>query len=364
MAFAPDGSLWLGAADAAVCRFDVDQGRCADFYRGAPGMAEGPLTSLAVDADGAVYYTTRGNGYAAFDGDQWRTQAVRRPLLLGNRIQALAGDGEGSLWAATEVGVQRLVEGEPPELSAAADIGMAAADVRALHAGPAKGLWVGGAGGASFFDGSDWQRLTGDDGLAGSVVQAITTDSEGRTWFGTDQGISIWNGASFFTIDKQSGLPSDDIRALAADPEGVWIGTAGGGLYRFAGNQLQLLNRQNVGLPSDHITQLAVAPDGALWIGSDGGLARFAGGVLTPVEALGERVITSLATSASGEVWAGVADEGAFYGNGERWTQLTLADRLPSRRISALLAEENAAGSSIWIGGEDGGVMRFQRQAE
>ena len=105
------------------------------------------------------------------------------------------------------------------------------------------GMWVGGAGGASFFDGSGWQMLTPRDGLTGSTVQAITVDGEGRTWFGTDQGISIWNGSSFFTIDKQRGLPSDDIRALAADPGGVWIGTAGGGLYRFSGSQLQLLNQ-------------------------------------------------------------------------------------------------------------------------
>jgi ligand-binding sensor domain-containing protein len=276
----------------------------------------------------------------------------------------LAADATGNLWAATEAGVQRLAEGELPELYPATDVGMAATDIRALHAGRDDGMWVGGAGGASFFDGSDWQMLTGDDGLTGTAVQAITVDNEGRTWFGTDQGISIWNGSSFFTIDRQRGLPSDDIRALAADAEGVWIGTAGGGLYRFAGSQLQLLNRQNVGLPSDTVTQLAVGPDGALWIGSDRGLASFAGGVLTLVDELGERAITSLAATQNGEIWAGVAEDGVFYGDGARWTQLTLADRLPSPHIAALLAEESAAGSTVWMGGQDGGIMRFLRQAE
>jgi ligand-binding sensor domain-containing protein len=368
MAFAPDGSLWLGADNATdsvfICRFDVAQGRCADFYQGAPGMAAGPLTSLSVDAGGAVYYTTAGNGYAIFNGDNWRTLAVRRPALLGNGVRALAADGAGNLWVATEAGVQRLANGESPELFAGEDVGIAAADVRALHPGPDNGVWVGGAGGASFFDGSSWQKLTGDDGLVGTTVQAIAVDSEGRTWFGTDQGISIWNGSSFFTIDKQRGLPSDDIRALAADPEGVWIGTAGGGLYRFAGSQLQILNKQNVGLPSDTISQLAVGPDGALWIGSDRGLARLAEGRLNSVKELGERAVTSLAVTEAGEIWAGVADEGLFYGDGSQWTQLTLADHLPSRRISTLLAQANGAGSTVWIGGEDGGVMSFQSPQE
>jgi ligand-binding sensor domain-containing protein len=363
MAFAPDGTLWLGSADATVCRFDVEQGRCADFYQAEPGMAAAPLTQLAVDTGGDVYYTTAGNGYAVFDGDNWRTLAVRRPSLLGNRVQALARDAAGSLWVATEVGVQRLPDGgtggEAPELFPATDVGITATDVRALHAGPDNRVWAGGAGGASFFDGNGWEMLTGDDGLTGTVVQAITVDGEGRTWFGTDQGISIWNGSSFFTIDEQRGLPSDDIRALAADDDGVWIGTAGGGLYRFAGSQLQLLNRQNVGLPSDNITQLAVGPDGALWIGSDRGLARFADGILTEIEEVGERAIISLAVTQNGEIWAGVADDGMFYGDGQRWAQLTLADRLPSRSISAVLAQASGTGSTVWVGGQDGGIMRF-----
>ena len=372
MAFGADGSLWLGAADATVCRFDAARGRCADYYRpGAntgAGMAAGPLTSLAVDTGGDVYYTTGGNGYAVFDGDKWRTFTVRRPALLGNRIQALATDAGGSLWAATEAGVQRLdgsdANSTSPELFTAEDVGMAAADVRVLHPGGDNGMWVGGAGGASFFDGSNWQTLTARDGLVGNVVQAVTVDGEGRTWFGTDAGISIWNGSSFFTIDKARGLPSDDIRTLASDADGVWIGTAGGGLYRFSGSQLQLLNRQNVGLPSDNITQLAVGPDGALWIGSDLGLARLADGSLSAVKELAKRAVTSLAVTGNGEVWAGSGSEGVFYGDGSRWTQLTLADRLPSLRISALLAAEDAGGSTVWIGGQDGGVIRFQRQQE
>ena len=372
LAFAPDGSLWLGAADATVCRFDVVEGRCADLFRpgsnDGAGMAAGPLTSLAVDSGGTVYYTTAGNGYALYDGETWRTFAVRRPALLGNRVQALATDAADDLWVATEAGVQHLASSNSgtasPELFSAEDVGMAAADVRVLHPGVANGMWVGGAGGASFFDGSGWQMLTPGDGLIGSTVQAITVDGEGRTWFGTDQGISVWNGSSFFTIDKQRGLPSDDIRALTADQDGVWIGTAGGGLYRFSGSQLQILNEQNVGLPSDNITKLAMGPDDALWIGSDLGLARLADGSLTSVRELAERAVESLAVTGNGEIWAGVDSDGIFYGDGTAWTLLTLADRLPSPHISALLAAAGASGSTVWIGGEDGGAMRFERQGE
>jgi ligand-binding sensor domain-containing protein len=272
--------------------------------------------------------------------------------------------------------------------------------VAALHAAPAGDVWVGGTvagetgaeAAAARFDGGSWELLTAAEGLAGTVVQAVAADADGRTWFGSDAGISVWDGNRFFVIDRARGLPSDDIRALAADTEGVWIGAAGGGLYRFAGSQLQLLNRENVGLPSDTITHLALGPGGTLWIGSDAGLARLAGGELAVVEEIGERAITSLAVTAGGEVWVGVGDEGMFYSDGRRWTELTLADRLPARRVTAVVAapaplsadgagdsagdnagdntgsrtEDNPAitgegESTVWLGGQEGGIMRFQQ---
>jgi ligand-binding sensor domain-containing protein len=364
MAFAPDGALWIGSTEAEICRFDVEQGGCTEFFAGEEGMAGGPLTSLAVDAGGSVYYTTWGSGYAVYDGSGWRTQVVRDPSLIGNQVRALAAGEDGDLWAATEAGVQRLVEEQAAELLDRSPSGIDLRAVTALAAereeGGDGGLWVGGPGGAAFYDGSGWQPYTSADGLAGDDVRTIAVDAAGRTWFGTDRGISVWNGSSFFTIDRARGLPSDDIRALAADEDGVWIGAEGGGLYRYAGNQLQLLNRQNVGLPSDNVSALAVGPDGALWIGTDRGLARLAEGELVVDDDLGEQAITGLAVSSLGDVWAAAGDEGLFFYDGERWTQLTLADRLPSQRITALLAD----GDTVWLGGAEGGITRYRQSPE
>jgi ligand-binding sensor domain-containing protein len=363
---AEDGTLWLGSQAAEVCRFDPGEGRCVEFYRPetTAGMAAGPLTSLAIDAAGAVYYTTAGSGYAVLEDGAWRTAAVRTPRLAGNEVRALARDAGGSLWAATNTGVQRTTATGAPVLFTADDTGITPEDVGGLGAGPDGEVWVGGSNAAGAaagrFDGRIWQQLTAEDGLAGSVVQAIAVDAEGRTWLGSDDGISVWDGSSFFVIDREQGLPSADIRALAADPDGVWIGTAGGGLYRFAGSQLQLFNRQNVGLPSDTILHLAEGPDGTLWIGADQGLAQLADGELTQVEAVGERPVSALAVTDTGDVWTATGDGALLYGDGEGWVELTLANPLPGPQIAALLAE----GASVWLGGETGGIMRFDRQTD
>ena len=253
-------------------------------------------------------------------------------------------------------------ENEPPLLFDAEASGISPLGIQTLHRGADGGIWVGGRQGASFYAGDEWETLDTAGGLASNNVQAITIDGDGRVWFGSDRGISIWNGSSFFVINAEQGLPSEDIRALAADADsatsdgdGVWIGTAGGGLYRFAGNQLQLFNARNVGLPSDTITALATGSDGALWIGTDRGLAQLADGAVSPVEALGEAAIAALAVAENGDVWVARAGGGVFWGRGEQWSELSVQDGLPAARITAIAVN----GDQVWLAGQDGGISVF-----
>lgn len=351
-----DGALWLGAADGTVCRFDPVAEQCDAFFRDAAGMVAGPLTNLTVDRTGQVYYGSAGNGFAGYDGSRWRSYVKPGELLAGNRIKALAADEEGSLWVATEQGIQRFAQpGEAGTRFDNSNSGIAPLGVRTLHPGVGGGMWVGSMQGASFYDGEGWTTFSTTDGLAGNTVQAIAADSSGRTWFGTDQGLSIWNGEIFFNIARERGLPSDDISALAASGDAMWIGTAGGGLYRFENSQLQLLNRDNVGLPSDVITALAQGDDGVLWIGTSQGLARLEGGTLSLAEPVGNAGVTALAVTPAA-VWVGTAGDGAWYFDGSNWLRLTAADGLPTDHITAMLADANA----LWIGGQDGGVVRFE----
>ena len=206
-------------------------------------------------------------------------------------------------------------------------------------------LWIGGAG-AGVWDGTAWRVYTTTDGLAGASVRAISEDSRGRIWLGADAGISIWNGQSFFNLTSETGLPSADIRALLADGDAMWIGSAGGGLYRFVGNQLEVRNTDNTNLPSDVITALALTDAGTLFVGSDAGLAELRDGVIAAVPTLGARAVTQLLAYA-GSVWVGVAEDGLFYDAGAGWQQETTAGALPANQVTALAAAAN----TVWVGG-------------
>ena len=357
LALADDGALWLGDIDGAVCRFDPTTRTCTAAFRGEAGMASAPLTSLTLDADGQVYFTTAGDGFSSYDGADWERFARPVAGIRGNAVRAATVDADGALWVVTEAGVQRVVApNRPPVLTP--DSPIAPASIQAIYAGDNGDIWIGGAG-AARWDGRAWTTYTLTDGLACAVVQTLAADSRGRIWLGTDTGVSIWNGESFFNLTRDTGLPSADIRALLADGEAMWIGSAGGGLYRFERNQLEVLNVDNMNLPSDTITALALTDDGGLLVGTDAGLAELREGVAAPVPEIGERAVTQL-LARDDTRWVGTVADGLFYDVGAGWQQETTDGVLPSNRVTALAAVEDA----VWVGGATGGLARYDLSIE
>jgi ligand-binding sensor domain-containing protein len=358
LAAADGGDLWIGSSRGEICRFDPVRVACQDFYAGEPGMVAGELTSLSIGGDGAIYYTTAGGGVSMYAGGRWRAFVIPDEPLFGNEIHSMAEASDGNVWVATERGIQAI--------NPATDIivrqftrdnsALSSATKEVLHPEPEGGVWFGALG-ASYFNGISWRSYTTADGLAGSLVQTIATDSQGRTWFGTESGLSIWNGSTFFNLTRENGLPSDNIIALLADDEIMWISAAGGGLFRFEKNQLQLFSAENSALPSNTISAMAIDEDGALLLGHARGLARFEDGEVTPIPEVAGYAVSAIATAPGGAIWVGTAGDGLLYFDGEAWTAAPSAVQPPSPQITNILV---GADGSVWIGSRSGGLIRYQ----
>lgn len=347
-----EGEIWLGDIDGAICRFDPASASCVEVFRNADGLPTAPITRLVLANDGQLYVASAGDGFSVFDGSSWRHFWRTNQGIAGNAIAALTVDGDGALWAATNAGVQRIVAPtRAPDMLP--DSGIEPSTVRAIYAARNGSLWIGGDG-ASVWNGAAWTLFTTEQGLAGATVHAIAEDSRGRIWLGADAGVSIWNGAAFVNLTSETGLPSADIRTLLADGAAMWIGSAGGGLYRFASNQLEVFTVENIGLPSDTVTALATDSDGVLYVGTDAGLAAMRAGVATPLTGFDERAISQILTL-DGSIWVGSANDGLFFDLGDGWQQETTAGALPDNHITALAAADNA----LWIGGASGGMLRY-----
>ena len=83
--------------------------------------------------------------------------------------------------------------------------------------------------------------------------------------------------SGFETYSLEDGLPQSEIIALIQTHEGaIWVGTNGGGMARFNGEEFEVYNKSD-GLPDNIITSLYEDDDHILWIGSSTGLTRFDG---------------------------------------------------------------------------------------
>ena len=350
-----NGTIWIGSDQTQLCRFDPGVEGCISFYREEEGMAAEPLTSLMIDTDGEVYYTTAGGGISAFDGTAWRQLLIPDEVTPGNTIHQIVQAPDDSLWLAGDGGATHFVPDSdtPVESYTPANSDLPAVNVRVILP-TADGVWFG-TDGAAFFDGTTWTTYGADEGLTGSVVQAITVDDQNRIWLGTNAGLSIWTGTTFFNLTGENGLPDEDIMALQSDGDAVWIGTRSGGLLRFQDNQLQLFNRSNSSLPGDSIAALALTASGELLVGSDQGLARYRENQLTLDPALAEQAIVALAPAPNGEIWVATATNELLYFNGVEWLAAP-TDQLPAPEITSLMFDAEGA---LWIGAAQGGMVRY-----
>jgi ligand-binding sensor domain-containing protein len=350
-----DGAIWIGSDQTQLCRFDPGVEGCIAFYREEEGMAASPLTSLMIDMDGTVYYTTAGGGISIFDGAEWRQLLILDEITPGNTIRQVIQAPDGAYWLAGNGGATRYLPGSDPPVQSytPANSPLPSLNVNAIL--PTEtGVWFG-TGDVTYYDGVTWTTYGSEEGLTGNLVQAMAADAQKRIWIGTNAGLSIWTGTAFFNLTSSNGLPSEDITALQSDGDAVWIGTRGGGLLRFQDNQLQLFNRSNSSLPGDTISALARTPAGDVLIASDQGLARYDGNQLTVYPELAGQAITALAAAPHGAVWVATAGHELRYFNGIEWNS-TPTDRLPAPEIATLMADADGA---LWIGSAQGGLARY-----
>ncbi|MEZ4806274.1 MAG: two-component regulator propeller domain-containing protein [Flavobacteriales bacterium] len=245
-------------------------------------------------------------------------------------------------------------------------------------------LWFGTKGSGVFrYNGRSFTELTERDGLCSDQVQAVIQDHAGVLWFGTPKGLCRYDRGAFSSIplpfrDTTGGwldevypvMDPNAVHALAEDKKGdLWIGTAGGGAYRydrkaFTPYLTDIGTKQTDGRTYNWIPSIEVDAEGQLWFASmsHGGAMRFTEGTFTqflPKDGLSDDMIRTIYTDRSGNVWFGFNGNRAsgltVYREGT-FTTHTAEDGLCDPSIHALF--EDSSGK-LWIGSGRGSLCVF-----
>lgn len=170
---------------------------------------------------------------------------------------------------------------------------------------------------------------------------------------------------NFRSYSVADGLAQSQVYAICEDSRGyLWLGTRGGGVSRFDGNEFRNFKTYD-GLINDFVRTIETDHDGNVWIGTDEGACIFNGVSFSEVKLPGSpHTVRSIVCAADGKTWIATEDTGLFvlnngdvslYREGARDSKSKF-DILPSAWVNNVYEDTDG---SIWVGTARG-AMHFK----
>ena len=320
--------LLLLAAPAAASPSDT--GYTLTSWTQYEGLPAARVWAITQDPDGYIWIGTDA-GLVRFDGVDfvvWRD--LRDAPLPRREVTALYSARDGSLWVGFGIhgGIARIRGGEVVRYDEAD--GIASGFVTFITEDQRGAIWAGGLDGLHGFDGNRWTRLEPRSGLPeGPTVEAYR-DRDRNLWVSHAAGVFRQVGAAEFRADPAPAAFGSVLARAVLDASastwrstpnrfgflrdrhgGVWVGTAGRGLWmgREAGEtELPVVSNVTVqdGLSSDVVQALFEDREGHVWVGTQSGLHQFSPRRVTPVTVPG--LVRAVEATPDGSIWAGTYD--------------------------------------------------------
>ncbi|MBK8792838.1 MAG: diguanylate cyclase [Holophaga sp.] len=351
----PDGQILVGMSQGLF------QQKADGSFQPLAGYGEGGVTALWSRPGGAGIWVaswTHSRSTVRFmDSTGWKTLDGTKGFT-GERMDALAMDGRGVIWARSLKNLWMITPGhsafEPlePRLPETSQKGF-------LYVDPRGQLWVTTTKGLYRNLGGRWERLCAADGLPKDTLHAAMEDREGSLWAAAEGAYRLQGGGVLRAYSIADGFPNEVVWSIARNRAGdLFVGTDGG-LVQAKDSGWKLVP----GTANFQVRTIVQAPDAALFLAGGpeilrvdpkGGVQRFgsAHGIITSGR------IYRLLFDRRGDLWAAADGGGLLKGQGQgtKWTfqHQTLPEGTATERIQDLF--EDASGR-LWATGEKGLVM-------
>lgn len=196
---------WTGGylpfwSDGSLVRYNDTTWTCWSNFEGY--LPNDRVNAIAFDKLGRVWAGTD-EGIAMYDGTEWHTYTSANTPMPVDRIYGIAVDTLNRIWATygspveIEGGVARF-DGVEWVLFNSDNSGLATSEVFDIGIAPDQHVWLGTNVGIIEFDGLNWitynvvnSELTADD------IQSLCVDTEGKVWAGTNSAVDVWDGTAW-----------------------------------------------------------------------------------------------------------------------------------------------------------------------
>jgi ligand-binding sensor domain-containing protein/signal transduction histidine kinase len=347
-AFTP-GDHGAGAMLAVDSVYQLAGGKFVNYpLQGAPS----PLTARTVlrDRNGGLWIGTQAHGIVhSFGGKTFLfTQADG---LTGDLVVALFEDREGTIWVATQKGLDQFRQSPVGSLSENA--GFSSATPTSILAARDGSVWIGTAGGLNRWKDGRMKvyRTQSDPGLPDDSIQSLFEDESGRLWVSGFRGLAVFANGRFTAVPS---VPAGIVHAIAGDNRGglwlsMWLTANDSGLVHLVDGKIRehVPWRELGGGPG---SGLAPDPDGGVWTGLlSGGIAYFRAGQIRKLPLIDgggrSRRLLELGRDRDDSLWA-AAENGLNHIKNGRVATLTVGNGLPCDAVHWIIEDDR---SSYWL---------------
>ncbi|HRH42853.1 MAG TPA: two-component regulator propeller domain-containing protein [Pyrinomonadaceae bacterium] len=363
------GGLWFADFDKLVYLKD---GKISE-YGEKDGYPQNIFAHrLWQESDGSLWFATgnynfSGVGLVRFKDGKLTKFGIEHGLS-NDRIFDVFKDREGTIWLATDKGLNQLRPQIITSLSKAD--GLVHNETYPILQARDGSIYIGTVGGLSHYqDGKFTNTILHpkNDPKGVSIIQSLYEAEDGRLWVGTI--------GSFFVIEN--GKPRDisnifdvknDVMAIIADKQkNLWFATQHNGIYQYRDEKLIANYKTGQGLASNDVKVIYEAKDGTLWFGTYGGIsvAKCGSGNTdckfknyTIADGLGSNLVRSIAEDADGTMWFGTYDGGLSRFKEGRFFNFNTENGLYNNGVFAIMEDNNG---NFWMSSNKG-IFRVNKQ--
>lgn len=340
----PDGDLLVGLRNGLL---RWSKGRCVRVAA-ADGMT---VSALAYAPDGSIWVGTFGDGLLRIGRDGTNDHYDEQSGLLQKNIRTLLVDDKGRLWVGTKFGANLIEQGRIRSFTV--HQGMPNDNIWGLHQDRSGNIWLGTDGaGVLRYAGEAFVNYTMSDGLCSDLVMCLVPDQRGDVWLGTyGNGICRMDGMAMLTT--HDGLPNNTVWCGVQRPDGVLVFGTSNGLCRII-NGLVAPVDSTTDLPGERILSLHLSASGDLWCGTrDQVVVVKAGGGLDRHQSFHDvplRSVRSIHTTQDGSIWL-ATDLGVVRKRGQTVDTWSAPSGLSDNTVFCLLPDGKGR---MWAGTSSG----------
>jgi signal transduction histidine kinase/ligand-binding sensor domain-containing protein len=265
-----EGGWWVGTSGGGISRI---QPAAVAQLPVATNIPPCSLLSVSAGLDDAVWFGSEGEGVLRYQNGIWSDWSEDSGLDHPT-IRSILCDRAGTIWAGTWGGGLRQMVSNRFELARGWTRHLD--DVTCIYQDAQGDLYAGTRVGLMQLQSNAWNFVQHKGENLFGDIRCIAVDQRGGLWVGT-AGDGLWHLGEERTLKRYShanGLRTDNVWAIAPDrqdPGVVWVGTQGNGLVRVRhGDLFSFTSAQ--GFPANTVSGMVEDEAGKLWLATYEGI--------------------------------------------------------------------------------------------